>query len=196
MLIRTYADIERLEGEDALSQAEKLLIENCKRGEPTALGDGGRPEGPSPERTIRADLLRYLILGGCEQCRLHEKGVQLSGAWVEGQLDLSFAQAKGAVRLLRCAFAESILADQASFDRLSLNGSSPPGLIAEGATIKGDVFLDNLKSTGEVSFAGAEIGGQLSAKGDRVERRGGHSPQCAERHDQGRRLPSQTEEHR
>jgi hypothetical protein len=165
MLIRTYADIKKLKGKAALSPSEKTLIENCKLGEPTMLGDGTRPDGPSPERTIRADLLRYLILGGCEQCRLHEKGVQLAGAWIEGQLDLSFASAKGAVQLPICAFAEPLVAYQASFDGLSLTGSSLPGLNAQSAMIRGHVFLDNLKSTGGVLLSGAEIGGQLSCKG-------------------------------
>jgi hypothetical protein len=165
MLIRTYADIESLKGIDALSPAEKKLIEGCKRGELTTLGNGTRPNRPIKARNIRADLLRYLILGGCEQCRLHERGVQLAGAWIVGKLDLSFASAKGAVRLLRCAFAEPIVADQANFDRLVLNGSSLPGLNAEGAAIKGDVFLRELESTGEVSFSGAEIGGQLLCNG-------------------------------
>ncbi len=164
MLIRTYADIESLIGIDALSPAEKKLIEGCKRGELTTLGNGTRPKRLSKARTIRADLLRYLIFGGCEQCRLHEKGVQLAGAWIVGKLDLSFASANGAVHLRQCAFAEPLMADQASFDRLVLNGSSLPGLNAEGATIKGDAFLRKLKSTGEVSFVGAEIGGQLSAE--------------------------------
>lgn len=83
MLIRTYADIERLQGQDALSNAEKLLIENCKIGEPTTLGDGSLPEGLSAETTIRSGLLRYLILGGCERCRVHERGVHLAGAWID-----------------------------------------------------------------------------------------------------------------
>lgn len=172
MLIRTYADIESLKGKDVLGEAERLLVENCKRGELSTLGDGSRPDGPSPERTIRADLLRYLILGGCERCRVHEKGVQVAGAWIEGQLDLSFASTKGAVRLLRCAFAEPIEADQASFNRLVLNGSSLPGLNAEGASIKGDVFLSNLNSNGKVSFSGAKIGGQLSCNGAELNGRG------------------------
>ncbi|MDZ7871793.1 MAG: hypothetical protein U5N27_00555 [Rhizobium sp.] len=47
MLIRTYADIEKLDGEDALSEAERTLLENCKIGEVTILGDGSLPDGPS-----------------------------------------------------------------------------------------------------------------------------------------------------
>jgi len=165
MLIRTYADIEKLEGKDALSPAENKLIKGCKRGELTTLGNGTRPKRSSKARTIRADLLRYLILGGCEQCRVHENGVQLMGAWISGKLDLNFASAKGTVHLLLCAFAEPIVADQASFNRLVLSGSRLPGLNADGAAIKGDILLREVETTGEVSLSGAEIGGQLLANG-------------------------------
>lgn len=168
MLIRTYADIEKLQGEDALTPAERKLIENCKIGEVTTLGDGSRPDGPNQERAIRADLLRYLFLGGCEQRRVHERGVLVEGAWIVGELDLSFARAKGAFHLHQCAFAEPLLANEASFDRFDLTGSSLPGLVAEGATIKGDVFLRDLESTGGVSFSGAEICGQLSCNGAKL----------------------------
>ncbi|MFN7009672.1 MAG: hypothetical protein ACK4PN_06540 [Allorhizobium sp.] len=165
MLIRTHADFAKLRGKDRLSAAEKSLIENCKIGEPTILGDGSLPDGPSLERAIRADLLRYLILGGCEVCRPHEHGVLLQGAWIEGELDLSFAEAKGAVSLGQCGFGAALTARQTRFDFLQFDGSSLPALDAEGAFIKGDVVLDDLKSTGKVSFSGADVGGQLSCVG-------------------------------
>ncbi|MFN3321778.1 MAG: hypothetical protein ACK43M_23920, partial [Allorhizobium sp.] len=132
MLIRTYADIQSLKGNAALNPAEKKVIDNCIRGELTILGSGTRPKRSSKARTIRADLLRYLILGGCDQCRVHEMGVLVDGAWIVGKLDLSFARAKGAVHLSNSTFAEPFLASEASFDRLVLNGSSLVGLNAEG----------------------------------------------------------------
>ncbi|QEE47052.1 hypothetical protein FVA81_21645 [Rhizobium sp. WL3] len=165
MLIRTYADIERLEGEDALSPAEKKLIENCKLGKLTTLGDGSRPKSSSPERAIRADLLRYLIIGGCERCQVHERGVQVAGAWIVGELDLSFSRSKGPVLLLQCAFKVPLAANQASFDHIVLDGSSLPALNADGAVIKGHAFFRMLKSAGEISVVGIEVGGQLSFEG-------------------------------
>lgn len=165
MPIRNYADIENLEGDSALSDAELKLIKNCRDGELTALGDGSLPDGPSRERTIRADLLRYLILGGCSNCRVHERGVLLRGAWIQDTLDLSFAHAKGAVNLDQCGFENTIKARQAKFHFLTLNGSNLPGLDAHGSTIKGSVFLRDIKSTAGVSFVGATIGGQLSVVG-------------------------------
>jgi len=162
MLIRTYADIEKLQGEDAPSAAERLLIDNCKRGEPTVLGDGTLPDGPNPRCTVRAGLLRYLILGGCDRCQVNERGVLLSGAHISGKLDLSFTQATGSTELDHCRFEMPIAAQLARFDYWRLVNSNLPGINAENSVIKGDVVLDGLRSTGEITFAGAEIGDQLS----------------------------------
>lgn len=168
MLIRTYADIEKLEGNASLSAAEEALIENFRIGQPTVLGDGSLPEGPSPERTIRASLLRYLILGGCDACKPYGRGVILHGAWIRDSLDLRFEQAKGSVVLGRCYFEKAVAANQAHFEFLQLDDSSLPELDAEGVIVKGDVFIRRLISNGEVLFTGAEIGGQLSCTGARL----------------------------
>ncbi|MBD8874810.1 hypothetical protein [Roseibium polysiphoniae] len=162
MPIRTFADIEALPKDEKLTEAEQQLLDNCKDGVPTVLGDGERPSGPSPEQTIRADLLRYLILGGCEECEVHEWGVNLTGAWISGRLDLSFATAKGATGLLNCRFEQKIAALQARFEALNLNGSAMPGVNAQGIRVTGAMLLRRLNSTGELSLSGAEIGGQLS----------------------------------
>lgn len=161
MLIRTYADIEKLEGEDALSNAERVLIENCKIGEPTILGDGVLPKGPSLERTIRANLLRYLILGGDDNCRVHERGVRLMGAWVQGKLELRSAQSQMAIELIQCGFEKSIAAQQACFASLGLMGNEFPGLNAELAVVRGNVLLDEITCHQILSISGAEIGGHL-----------------------------------
>ena len=78
--LRTLAEWEALEGDEALTEPERHLIDSCRDGVACILDDGTRPEGPDPARTIRAGLLRYLILGGCDGCRVAEKGVQLRGA--------------------------------------------------------------------------------------------------------------------
>ena len=59
MTIRTDADIRRLREQGDLTRAEETLIENCRAGEPTRLGED-LPNGPSDARTVRADLLGYL----------------------------------------------------------------------------------------------------------------------------------------
>ena len=60
MTIRTDADIRRLREQGALTTAEETLIEDCRAGQPTVLGDGKVPDGTSDACTIRADALSYL----------------------------------------------------------------------------------------------------------------------------------------
>ncbi|MFN7093046.1 MAG: hypothetical protein ACK4P4_21150 [Allorhizobium sp.] len=173
MLIRTYADIEKLEGEDALSEAERLLIENSKMGVPTVLGDGVLPKGPSSERSIRVELLRYLILGGDDHCKVHEKGVLLMGAWIEGKLELRSARAQTAIELIQCGFDKPIAAQQAHLESLGLVGSEFPGLNAELAKVRGNLVLDKITCNQMLSISGADIGGHLFVNGANLNGRGG-----------------------
>ena len=72
-----------LDGEEGkLHPAEMKLLECAARGEACALGHK-RPAYPTDANRIRAELLRFIILGGDYENPLHEAGVILIGAWVE-----------------------------------------------------------------------------------------------------------------
>jgi hypothetical protein len=173
---RTLTDWQALTGDQALSKAERQLIECCREGAPCKLGDGMLPKRKSKARTIRADLLRWLILGGAEDCRVHEWGVRLAGAYVEGPLDLSFAEAKGPTGLTNCRFGAGITALAARLQLLFLTGSAVKGLNLQGASVTQNVFLrGNFKAKGEVSLAGAKIGGQLACDGGSFDNAGGNA---------------------
>ncbi len=167
--IRSYADIEAAHAAGELTPAEEKLIECCQSGEGCILGDGKRPSAPSPERSVGADLLRYLILGGCDGCRVHDKGVWLGGAYIAEPLDLRFATAKGATTLDHCHFEQRISAQNSVFDQLSLSSSYlSKGIFAQGVRVQGSVFLDGgLTATGIVDFDSADIGQVLTCQGSR-----------------------------
>lgn len=165
-MAQVWADIQALNP----TEPERELISACKRGKTCNLGDDRpadtSPADASPERTIRAEILRYLILGGCADCPVHEFGVRLSGAYIKGELDLSFAAARGSTALIACRFEKPVSAMQARFAALILSGSVLPGLNAQGAEVKGGVFLDgDFTAKGEVSLFGVVIGVQLSCSG-------------------------------
>lgn len=162
--VRSYSQIRRMRRAGELTPAEEQLLAGCRSGEPVVLGDGARPQHASPERTIRADLLRYLILGGCEQFRTHERGISLRGAWVDGDLDLAFATARGATVLRDCVFQEAIDATQARFQRLDLEGSRLKGLSAYGCDVAGSLAMGGVEMAGPILIGGATIGGQLTCE--------------------------------
>ncbi|MEI4234064.1 hypothetical protein [Roseovarius sp. D22-M7] len=167
MTIRTDADIRRLREQGDLTSAEETLIQTCRAGKLTFLEDGEVPDGPSDTRTVRADLLRYLITGGCSECPTQDVGVDLFGAYVTGSLDLNFATAKGRTGLYACRFENRIDAWQTRFELLNFNRSHLPALTAQGARVTGHVFLRKVQADGEVSLSGAVIGGQLACAGAR-----------------------------
>ena len=168
--IRNWADIEALRAKGALSAAEEQLIACCKAGKRCSLG-GDRPKKLTEENTIRAELLRYLILGGSEGCSVDERGVDLKGAWITSELDLSFSTAFGQTTLVSCHFTDALKAVQAHFQKLILTNCKLPGILAEGAVISGDLFLDGtFQADGKVSLAGARIGSQLNCRGGSFSR--------------------------
>lgn len=169
MLIRTYADIEKLRGEDALSEAERLLIDHFKTGEPTILGDGNLPKEWSADRIIRADILRCLLLERPGNLESKEPGLCITGACILGQLDVSRGVAKGSIVLRNSVFETLINAAQASFDHLDLSGCILRGFNSTYATFRGVLALDDVHSTGEISIGGAKVYGQFSCLRSKIE---------------------------
>jgi len=123
-----------------LSAAETKVVAHLQLGDFDRLGDGLRPEQEDPERTVRADLLRYLILGDGAY-RLHEKGLRLSGAWIIGILDLEGCRIPRDIGLKDCHFDASPVLRSAVIDNLFLDGSALPGLQADRLEARGVLSL-------------------------------------------------------
>ncbi len=175
--IRTYADIEAARAAGELTSAEEKLVACCKHGRVCTLGDGTRPTTPSDARTIHADLLRYLITGGGDGCVVHDLGVQLEGAYVQGISALSYVRARGATQLDNCHFEKKIFAQYCHFNTLSLQGSAlQQGLNAQGAVIVGSVFLRKGFSAKDcINLTDSKIGGQLTCQGAQIEATEGYA---------------------
>lgn len=90
-----------------LSTAETKIVANLRSGDFDRLGDGLRPDWDDPARTVRAELLRFLILGSDHGFPMHEKGLSVSGARVTGILDLEGCRIPRDIRLKDCLFEAS-----------------------------------------------------------------------------------------
>ena len=160
-ILQTYAEVQKLKP----NTAEKDLINKCQTGEPCILGDGTCPSEPSDTRTIRADILRYLLLGGCKDCVVDGRGVVLVGGYISGTLDIDYATVNGATHLIQCHFENRFDSIQTHFKAVTLDGSDMRGWLAQGAKIEGSVFLVNTNTSATVNLNSATIGGQLSLNG-------------------------------
>jgi len=145
-----------------LLAAEERLLSACSREESLVLSPT-RPSGATAQNRIRASFLRFLALGGDEQHPVRERGIEVSGAFIDGELDVSFCKIQIPIALRRCMMSHGIDATAAVIDELALDGSSVPGISADRFKCTGTLFLRNgFLSEGEVRLINAEIGGSLN----------------------------------
>ena len=146
-----------------LKPAEQRLREACRTGT-VAIIAHTRPETASDENIVRAGFLRFLLLGGDPTTPVHERGVRLVGAWIEGELDLENTATTSAVDCTRCHFIEPLILRRSSLPGgLFLQGSKVPGIGGDGLVTNGSVFLrDGFQAAGTVRLPSAKIGGILS----------------------------------
>ncbi len=147
-----------------LLPAEEKLLDATARGESYTIGHA-LPDDENEDNQVRGTFLRFLLLGGDGEAPVHEKGIQLFGALVQGDIDLGNAVAVVPLRLRFCRIAGKFLGHNARLGPLNLSGSQIQGITCDGAKITGDVFLrEGFTAEGEVRFLGTEIGGQLSCR--------------------------------
>ena len=145
-----------------LRPAEEKLLADCKLGKSAEIG-ADRPEASSRDNRIRAEFLRFLALGGDEQAPVHEHGVQVSGAWIEGKLDLEAARVPSNLTLFHCHFEITpVFRDARIAGTLNLDGCKMPGLDGGRLICKGSIFLRNgFVATDKVNLQAARIEGYL-----------------------------------
>ncbi|MCY4179405.1 MAG: hypothetical protein OXD48_03860, partial [Litoreibacter sp.] len=87
-----------------LSSAENKLVEDALSLERTSFADGALPEAAEDDVTIRADLIRNLLLSA----PLNDKGIRLRGAWIKGALDLQGCDCARDTTLTACNLPEPV----------------------------------------------------------------------------------------
>ncbi|WP_332697836.1 hypothetical protein [Bosea sp. (in: a-proteobacteria)] len=165
----------RLDDFRPLLPAEEEVVAKLLTGNFDRLGDGSRPEQPDPARAVRAAFLRFLMLGGEEGCRPHEKGVRISGAWIKDILDLEACRVFRDIGLNDCHFEAAPILRAAIINRLFLDGSLLPGLQGERLEARGGIYLRGAEVTGEVNLVQARLGGNLECDGATMRASSGYA---------------------
>ena len=144
--------------------AELRLIEACREGEDTIISME-RPEKGSADNTIRAGLIRALLLGTGD-CTPPARGLGIEGAWITGKLDLAGEALPVPLGLIHCTLEEDIVLRDCTLPELYLTGTHLPKMDAHRLQCNGPLHLrDGFQATGPVDLIGAKIDGQLSCNG-------------------------------
>jgi hypothetical protein len=151
-----------------LLPAEQEVIATLRSGDFDRLGReaaGSLPDMDDATRAVRAELLRFLLLGGDEGARPHEKGIRVQGAWVTGILDLEGCRIPRDIGLKKCRFDAAPILRSAIIDSLVLDGSIMPGLKADRIEARGTISLRGAVMSGGLLIEGGCIGGNLDCTG-------------------------------
>ncbi|WP_033285793.1 hypothetical protein [Streptomyces sp. NRRL F-525] len=120
-----------------------------------ALGDDW-----GPERSVRAAVLRALLLNGPQE-EGEIAALKLAGARITGVLDFQYGTTDRSVRLNHCHFDEVPNLYGARFRQLNLSDSVLPGLTAATLRLDGVLRLTDCRLRGPVRLGGAQISGAL-----------------------------------
>lgn len=154
-----------LAGFDPFSAGETRLVEAARAGTIAKLGDDC-PLLPTDANLVRADLLRFLAIGGGDALPLHAHGVHVEGAWIEGVLDFAAASVERPLQIWNSRI-ERFDAERSSFAFLHLGGSRlENGFFGDELRCRTSVYLRNgFSVSGGVRLAGAVIEGSLDCSG-------------------------------
>jgi hypothetical protein len=162
--------------ENDLTDAERTMLRAAPKGERAQCGPNFSDQDPAndpahvetwgADRTIRAWLLRWLCVDSRAKMRVDPRGVQVHGARVYGELDMSFVVVPFPLGLWHCHLTHPANLISAEIPALSLAGCRIGMLLADCLVTKGNVFLRHgFLAEGRVQLCGAKIGGNLDCVG-------------------------------
>lgn len=121
--------------------------------------------------TIRASTIRSLCLGLWDDVLTDPRGVQIQGARIVGEFDMSFVSGQFPIVLLSCFIEQKLIVLHAHFPALDLSGSHlMQGLAGDGLRIEGPLFCRyGFSSKKSLSLHSSRIGGNAEFRGARLD---------------------------
>ncbi len=126
-----------------------------------------KAEGWGKDRTVRADLLGWLVSDADAAKLVHPSGVGLAAARIIGKLDLSYLELMHPVTLVGCAIPDGIDFSYAQVNSIDLSRSWSGAIDGDLSKVRGDLDLQ-LGRYDSISLFRAEIGGNLDLSASRL----------------------------
>ncbi|WP_328500779.1 membrane-associated oxidoreductase [Streptomyces sp. NBC_00457] len=130
--------------------------------------DVGNGADWGPERSVRAAVLRSLLLNGPQEDG-EIASLKLAGARITGVLDLQYATIDHPARLRRCHFDETPRLYAARLRELNLSESDLPGLTAQALRVDGTLRATRTVFRGPVRLGGAQLAGSLYMESAQID---------------------------
>jgi hypothetical protein len=113
---------------------------------------------------VRAAFLRFIALGGDDSAPVHESRLELHGAYIGEDLNLSGCTVPQPLIFSRCLFAGRVSFKGAMTKSLDFSASRAGFVDGENAHVQGGVFLRDTFRANGVSFPNATVNGRFSGE--------------------------------
>jgi hypothetical protein len=164
----THAEIALLTHADLQSRATADFASGGTSADPADRSNDPSSADEWPhERSVRAELIRWMCVDPRAVVLIDPRGIRLTGARINGKLDLSHVRMPFGIALVRCSLPEIL--DLTSTDVLTLdfNGSRTNRINAEQVHVRGDASFgwDNhwwgtpFEPSGEIDLADSQVDG-------------------------------------
>jgi len=143
------------------------LVWSSPSSDPDSLvNDPSKGASWGKERTIRADIVRWILTDPVASHYVHPSGIGIAGARITGTLDLSYATVTLPITLLDSVIPDGLDLSFARIASIDLRRSWTGEINARQAHVHGDVLLQ-LGHYDNVNFYRAEIDGTLDCSSGR-----------------------------
>jgi hypothetical protein len=154
-----------------LTSAEHVLLNAAVDGDVAPVGRGAaafRYRGDTA-RTVRGELVRWVLTEPLVLEALDPGGFGLRGARVAGPIDLAGMDIPVRLSFARCALDGPLMINDARMLALNLDGSVTRRILGDRLRMTGTMNLSRLHAVGRVSFVAATIDGDLRLRGATIE---------------------------
>ena len=153
--------------DEALTQAERQLVEAVRAGKEVHFyrGEAGESQSPpfEPDALLRAEVIFDLVVRS--PFPANPRGVRIVGAQVEGELDFDFTRISQYLSFSECIFQSRLSCHRTVATSIAIINCRVPLIDAAGLTMSGDLNLRGTYVGGNVTLSGALIGGDLDCRG-------------------------------
>ncbi len=162
-----FADLSPAELQFVRHAPYRELVWSSPSADPdNAVNDPAKAASWGKERTIRANLVRWILTDPAAAKYVHPSGIGIAGARIAGTLDLSYMTVTVPITLLDCAVPDGLDLSFAHIVSIDLRRSWTGTIDGEQAQVHGDVLL-RLGHYDDVNFYRAQIDGDLDCSGGR-----------------------------
>jgi hypothetical protein len=131
-----------------------------------ALNDTSKGKSWGKDRTIRADIVRWILTDPKASKYVDPSGIGIAGARIDGEIDLSYATVTLPITMLDCFVPDGIDLSFAHIASIDLRRSRTGEIDGQQALVHGDVVM-RLGHYDAINFYRAEIDGDLDCSSGR-----------------------------